>query len=223
MSLSTKVLIGLAAGITTGLFLGELAAPLSFVGHAFILLLQMTVLPFMIVALVSALGRLDGKTALALARSGGLVLVVLWAIVRHGRGRGLSRRLSQLGIGVVLLAIARGNAAAGGLPGPVHPLQPVLVHGPVRRARRRGLQHCRRSGAHRDPAQGAAPRGPGGGPRRARPHHRLRRRARAVWGVRPDGQRRGHPRSGRSRADPGLRRRLHGRGSGSRVLGTSPA
>lgn len=81
MSLSTKVLIGLGAGIATGLFLGELAAPLSSVGRAFILALQVTVLPFMMVALVSGLGRLDWKSAVAIARSGGAVLVVLWAIV----------------------------------------------------------------------------------------------------------------------------------------------
>ncbi len=81
MSLSTRVVIGLAGGIAAGLLLGELAAPLSFVGRAFILALQITVLPFMMVALISALGRLDAKTALALARSGGLVLVVLWIIV----------------------------------------------------------------------------------------------------------------------------------------------
>jgi hypothetical protein len=81
MSLSTKVLIGLAAGIAAGLFLGELAAPLSSVGRAFILALQVTVLPFMMVALVSGLGRLDWKSAVAIARSGGAVLLVLWTIV----------------------------------------------------------------------------------------------------------------------------------------------
>ena len=36
MSLSTKVRIGLAAGIVTGVFLDELAAPLSVVGRAFL-------------------------------------------------------------------------------------------------------------------------------------------------------------------------------------------
>jgi Na+/H+-dicarboxylate symporter len=81
MSLSTRVLIGLVAGVATGLFLGEVAAPLSVVGNAFILSLQVTVLPFMMVALISALGRLDGNTALRIARSGGLVLVALWAII----------------------------------------------------------------------------------------------------------------------------------------------
>ena len=44
MSLSTRVLIGLVAGVATGLFLGEITAPLKVVGDAFIQLLQMTVL-----------------------------------------------------------------------------------------------------------------------------------------------------------------------------------
>lgn len=81
MSLSTKVLLGLAAGIATGIFFGELAAPLSLVGHAFILLLQITVLPFMVVALISGLGRLSVKDAMSIARSGGVVLLALWAII----------------------------------------------------------------------------------------------------------------------------------------------
>jgi Na+/H+-dicarboxylate symporter len=81
MSLATKVLIGLGAGIVTGVFFGELAAPLAIVGQAFILLLQVTVLPFMVVALISGLGRLSVTDALAIARSGGVVLLVLWIVV----------------------------------------------------------------------------------------------------------------------------------------------
>jgi len=81
MSLSTRVLIGLGTGVAAGLFLGDFAAPLGVVGHAFILALQVTVLPFMVVALVSGLGRLDVRTARAIARSGGAVLLILWAIV----------------------------------------------------------------------------------------------------------------------------------------------
>ncbi len=81
MSLASKVLIGLGAGIATGIFFGDMAAPISVVGRAFILLLQITVLPFMVVALVSGLGQLSVKDAISVARSGGVVLLVLWAIV----------------------------------------------------------------------------------------------------------------------------------------------
>lgn len=80
MSLSTQVLIGLVAGIGAGLFLGDPAAPLSVVGRAFVLAVQVTVLPFMSEALITGLGQLDGKTAMAIARAGGFILLILWLI-----------------------------------------------------------------------------------------------------------------------------------------------
>ncbi len=46
LSLATQVVIALALGLVAGIFFGELAAPLKGVGKAFILLLQMTVLPW---------------------------------------------------------------------------------------------------------------------------------------------------------------------------------
>ena len=80
ISLASQVLIGLAAGIAAGVFLGDLAGSLAGVGRAFILLLQMTVLPFMMVSLIVGLGRLDLRQAVAIARGGGVVLLLLWAI-----------------------------------------------------------------------------------------------------------------------------------------------
>lgn len=56
MSFTFKILTGLFLGIFTGLFLGEIAAPFSVVGEIFIGLLQMTVLPYIVVSLVSNLG-----------------------------------------------------------------------------------------------------------------------------------------------------------------------
>jgi Na+/H+-dicarboxylate symporter/ABC-type amino acid transport substrate-binding protein len=81
MSLASKVLVGLVLGIATGIALGEWAGALAVVGRAFILLLQMAVLPFVVVSLVGGLGRLDARQAISIARSGGLVLLLLWAIV----------------------------------------------------------------------------------------------------------------------------------------------
>ncbi|MBW1876585.1 MAG: cation:dicarboxylase symporter family transporter, partial [Deltaproteobacteria bacterium] len=49
MTLATKVLIGFALGVGSGIFFGELAAPVGVVGDAFIRLLQMTVLPYVVV------------------------------------------------------------------------------------------------------------------------------------------------------------------------------
>jgi Na+/H+-dicarboxylate symporter len=59
MTLSTQVLIGLVLGIATGVFFGEAAASLQIMGDAFVLLLQMTVMPFIMLSLVSALGKLN--------------------------------------------------------------------------------------------------------------------------------------------------------------------
>lgn len=81
ISLSTQVLIGLALGVVTGLFLGDLAAPLGRFGQAFINLLMMTVLPYVVLSLIAGLGRLSVAEAKSLALNGGRVLVILWVIV----------------------------------------------------------------------------------------------------------------------------------------------
>ena len=59
MTLAGQVLVGLLAGLATGLFFGESAAPLAHVGRAFVLLLQMAVLPFVSVSLMAGLGALS--------------------------------------------------------------------------------------------------------------------------------------------------------------------
>jgi Na+/H+-dicarboxylate symporter len=80
MSLSTKVLLGLGLGILAGVFFGEEAAFLKVLGDAFIQLLQMTVLPYMMVSLITGLGGLSYREAASLGRSCGLLLLVLWAL-----------------------------------------------------------------------------------------------------------------------------------------------
>ncbi len=74
------IFLGIGLGILVGLFLGELAAPLAVVGTAFVRLLQMTVLPYVFVSLVIGLGRQKPAQARAIARSGGLWLLVRWGI-----------------------------------------------------------------------------------------------------------------------------------------------
>ena len=59
MSLSTKVLLGLGLGILAGLFFGESVAFLATPGDAFVVLLQMTVLPYVMIALIHSLGGLS--------------------------------------------------------------------------------------------------------------------------------------------------------------------
>ncbi len=80
LSLSTKVLIGLIAGILLGLFFGEKVAWLSVAGDVFIGLLQMTVLPYIMFSLIVNIGRLSIDTARKIIKYGLIFLSVLLAI-----------------------------------------------------------------------------------------------------------------------------------------------
>lgn len=80
MSLSAKIFLGMGLGILVGLFFGEEAAGLHVIGDAFIQLLQMTILPFVVLSLVTGVGRLTYTEALSLAKKAGAVLLVLWAL-----------------------------------------------------------------------------------------------------------------------------------------------
>jgi Na+/H+-dicarboxylate symporter len=80
MGLSSRIFIGLAAGILTGLFFGELVADLKVVGDIFIKLLQITVLPYIMVSLIAGFGRMQMKHAKTLALRGTLVLFAIWGI-----------------------------------------------------------------------------------------------------------------------------------------------
>jgi Na+/H+-dicarboxylate symporter/ABC-type amino acid transport substrate-binding protein len=80
MSLSTRILIGMGLGLLSGIVFGEEVAFLKTIGDAFILLLQMTVLPYIMVSLVTGLGGLSFREAAALGRKCGLVLLLLWTI-----------------------------------------------------------------------------------------------------------------------------------------------
>jgi len=79
-SLSTFILIGFALGILCGLFFGEYCAPLEVIGGAFIGLLQMTVLPYIILSLIKGLGQLAYREAVSLAKKCGSMLLLIWAI-----------------------------------------------------------------------------------------------------------------------------------------------
>ncbi|MHC4211927.1 MAG: cation:dicarboxylate symporter family transporter [Planctomycetota bacterium] len=80
MSLSTKIILALVLGIAVGLFLGEKVEFLHFGAEAFILLLQMSVLPYIVVSLIAGLGGLTIKQAKTLASKGGLILLLLWGL-----------------------------------------------------------------------------------------------------------------------------------------------
>jgi len=88
MSFSMKVLTGLIVGVILGLFLGEPAAIAAPFGSAFIALLQMTALPYIVVSLLHNLGRLDPARGKKLVAAGASVLAALLL----------------LGVGVIALA-----------------------------------------------------------------------------------------------------------------------
>lgn len=80
MSLATQVLLGLGLGIAAGLFFGEQMAFVGVLGRAFILLLQMAVLPFVAVSLIAGLGGLTPRGWRSLLRHAGGFLVAVWAV-----------------------------------------------------------------------------------------------------------------------------------------------
>ena len=80
MTLSSRIFVGLLAGILVGLFFGELVADLKVFGDIFIKLLQITVLPYIIVSLIAGFGRMQMDQARRLAVRGSIVLVAIWAL-----------------------------------------------------------------------------------------------------------------------------------------------
>lgn len=80
LGLGGQVLIGLVLGLALGIFLGEMAGSLQIVGDAFIMLLQITVIPYIMVSLITALGRLTLDEARSLGLKAGGVLLLLWGV-----------------------------------------------------------------------------------------------------------------------------------------------
>jgi Na+/H+-dicarboxylate symporter/ABC-type amino acid transport substrate-binding protein len=80
ISLSTQILIGLTLGLFVGIFFGEKASVLAIVGRAYIGLIQMSILPYMVVSLMLGIGSLSYGKAKNLAITGGIVLVASWAL-----------------------------------------------------------------------------------------------------------------------------------------------
>ena len=207
MSFSRQILVGLAAGVGLGLFLGELAAPFQVLADAYVRLLQMTVLPYMIVSLIAGLGSLSADQAKAMLTRVGAVIALLWAV----------------GIGFAFLmplSFPSRDTASFFSTSQLHtpepfdflglyiPHEPVPCPGQQRGAGHRLVLHRRRRGPHRREGQGAHPRTNAG----ARPHHRrgqpLRREAHAHRSVRHRGEPGRHAAPGGDRANPGLPDRL---------------
>ena len=73
LGIATQVLIGLGLGVGAGIFFGEGVAFLEIGGDAFIALLQITVIPYVMVALITSVGRLTLSDAKALGVRAGSV------------------------------------------------------------------------------------------------------------------------------------------------------
>jgi Na+/H+-dicarboxylate symporter/ABC-type amino acid transport substrate-binding protein len=80
MSFSKRIVLGLLAGIACGLFFGELIAPLKVIADGFVKLLQMTVLPYVTMSIITSLGSLSYAGARRLGLRAGAVILALWGI-----------------------------------------------------------------------------------------------------------------------------------------------
>ncbi len=76
-----RVILALFFGILAGVFVGEPAGKLEIIGNAYIRLLQMTVLPYVLVSIIGGLGRLDNKTATSIGIRAVKVILIMWLAV----------------------------------------------------------------------------------------------------------------------------------------------
>ena len=77
---SRQILAGLAAGILTGLFLGERAVALQWAADGFVKLLQMMVLPYITVSIIGSLGSLEPSELRRLGLRAAAVIGGLWLV-----------------------------------------------------------------------------------------------------------------------------------------------
>jgi Na+/H+-dicarboxylate symporter/ABC-type amino acid transport substrate-binding protein len=69
---------GLLLGVLCGVLFGEYCAVLEVLGQAYVGLLQMTVLPYLVLSLIAKLGRLNAVQAGKLGRTAIVVLLIFW-------------------------------------------------------------------------------------------------------------------------------------------------
>ena len=80
MSSSTKILVGLLLGVFVGIFFGEHASVFKIVADGFVKLLQMTVLPYITLSIITSLGALSYDQVKTLGLRAGTVLIGLWCL-----------------------------------------------------------------------------------------------------------------------------------------------
>lgn len=80
LSFSTQVLIALCLGIFIGLFFGEKVAWLNAIGTTFIKLLQVSIVPYIVLSLVTGLGSLSYAQSRDIAKKFVVILLALWVL-----------------------------------------------------------------------------------------------------------------------------------------------
>ncbi|MEM8668169.1 MAG: cation:dicarboxylase symporter family transporter [Planctomycetota bacterium] len=75
-----QISMGLVLGVLCGVTFGDYCASLQALGDAYVGLLQMTVLPYLVVSLIAKMGRLDAHQARQMGAVALVVLLVLWVI-----------------------------------------------------------------------------------------------------------------------------------------------
>jgi Na+/H+-dicarboxylate symporter len=80
MTSSTKILVGLVSGVIVGLFFGEHAGVLKVVADGFVKLLQMMVLPYIMLSIITSLGTFSLVQVKTLGFRAGAVLLGLWCL-----------------------------------------------------------------------------------------------------------------------------------------------
>ena len=81
VSLSGQIMIGFILGTAWGVFFGELASWLEVAGNIFIKLLQITVIPYISLSLITGIGGLSYNQVKAHAKRGGSVWLLISAII----------------------------------------------------------------------------------------------------------------------------------------------
>lgn len=80
-SVMVQVIFAMVLGILSGLFFGEKVAGVKWIGEAYVRLLQMTAIPYIIVSLVCSIGKLSPAWAGRVGLRGALIVLLLWIVL----------------------------------------------------------------------------------------------------------------------------------------------
>ena len=80
MTLSSKIIIGLVLGLASGFLFGDVMTNVAIVGQGFLMLLQMTVLPYVVVSVINGVGSLNPANLRVIVKYGALGLALFWSV-----------------------------------------------------------------------------------------------------------------------------------------------